>query len=75
MTNWNNYLVKRRVPQKVLEKCGMTKKSIKCKLSCTERGGVKECGMNLRSADKEWVKECGMKLRCAKRGGWLRSVV
>jgi len=43
---------KRGVPQKVLEKLGMKKKSIKFKLRSAERGGVKERGMNLRSADR-----------------------
>jgi len=43
---------KRRVPQKVLEKHGMKKKSVKCKLRSTERVGVKECGRKLRSAKR-----------------------
>jgi len=43
---------KRRVPQKVLEKRGMKKKSVKFKLRSTERGGVKEYGMTLRSAKR-----------------------
>jgi hypothetical protein len=42
---------KRGVPQKVLEKHGMKKKSIKFKLMSAERGGVKECGMEMRSAE------------------------
>jgi len=33
------------VPQTVLEKHGMKKKSVKFKLRSTERGGVKECRM------------------------------
>jgi len=40
------------VPQKVLEKCGMKEQSVKCKLRSAERGGVKECGMTLRSAER-----------------------
>jgi len=62
MKNGNNYqgkrgvpgaecCVERRVPQKVLEKRGMKKKSVKFKLRSTERGGVKEYGMKLRSAE------------------------
>jgi len=43
---------KRRVPQKVLEKRGMRKKSVKFKLRSAERGGVKEYGMKLRSAER-----------------------
>jgi len=43
---------KRRVPQKVLEKRGMKKKSVKFKLRSAERGGVKEYGMKLRSAKR-----------------------
>jgi len=43
---------KRGVPQKVLEKHGMKKKSVKFKLRSAERGGVKECGMKLRSAER-----------------------
>jgi len=43
---------KRGVPQKVLEKRRMKKKSVKFKLRSTERGGVKECGMKLRSAER-----------------------
>jgi len=43
---------KRVVPQKVLEKHGMKKKSIKFKLGSAERGRVKECRMNMRSAKR-----------------------
>jgi len=43
---------KRGVPQKVLEKHGMKKKTVKIKLRSAERGGGKECGMKLRSADR-----------------------
>ena len=43
---------KRGVPQKVLEKHGMKKKSVKIKLRSAKRGGVKECGMKLRSAGR-----------------------
>jgi len=43
------------VPQKVLEKRGMKKESVKFKLRSAERGGV---------------KEYAMKLRRAERGGW-----
>ena len=43
---------KRGVPQKVLEKCGMKKKSVQFKLGSGERGGVKECGMKLWSAER-----------------------
>jgi len=38
--------------QKVLEKSGMKKKSIKSKLTSAERGVVKVCGMNLRSTER-----------------------
>jgi len=41
---------KRGVPQKVLEKRGMKKKSVTFKL---------------RSAEKEWGKGCGMHYTCA----------
>jgi len=51
---------KRGVPQNVLEKRGMTMKSVKFKLRSAERGGVMECRMKLRSAERGWVKECGM---------------
>ena len=40
------------VPQKVLKKRGMKKKSVKFKLRSAERGGVKEYGMKLRSAER-----------------------
>ena len=40
------------VPQKVLEKRRMKKKSVKFKLRRAERGGVEECGMRLRSAER-----------------------
>jgi len=43
---------KRGVPQKVLEKRSMKKKSIKFKVRSAERGGDKKCGMTLRSAKK-----------------------
>jgi len=43
---------KRGVPQKVLEKHGMIKKSVKFQLRSAERGGVKTCGMKLRSAKR-----------------------
>jgi len=52
MKNGNNYQGKGGVPQKVLEKHGMNKKSVKFKLRSAKRGGVKECGMNLRSAKR-----------------------
>jgi len=42
---------RREVPQKVLQKHGMKKKRIKFKLRSAERGGVKECGMELRNAE------------------------
>jgi len=42
---------KRGVLQKVLEKRGMKKRSVNFKLRSTEREGVKECGMKLRSAE------------------------
>ena len=48
--------MERRVPQKVLEKRGMKKKSVKFKLRSTERGGVKEYGMKLRSAERGWCR-------------------
>ena len=51
---------KRGVPQKVLEKRRMKRKTIKSKLSSAKRGGVKECGMKLRSAERGWSKKCGM---------------
>jgi len=41
---------KRGVPQKVLEKRGMKKQSVKYKLRSAERRGVRECEMKLRSA-------------------------
>jgi len=44
---------KRGVPQKVLEKRGMKKKSVKFKLRSAERGGVKECRMKWRSTGRE----------------------
>jgi len=50
----------RVVPQKVLEKRGMKKKSVRFKLRSAESGGVKEYGMKLRSAERGWVMECGM---------------
>jgi len=43
---------KRGVPQKLLEKRGMKKKSVKFQLRSAERGGVKECRMKLRSAER-----------------------
>jgi len=43
---------KRGVPQTVLEKCGMKKKSIKFNLRNTERGEDMECRMKLRSAKR-----------------------
>jgi len=43
---------KKRVPQKVLEKHRMKKKSVKSKLRSTERGRVKECRMIFRGADR-----------------------
>ena len=63
---------KRGVLQKVLEKCGMKKKSVKSKLRSVERGGVKECDMKLRSTETVCVKKCGMKLRSAERG-WIEK--
>ena len=42
---------KRGVRQKVLEKRGMKKQSVKFKLRSAERVVVKECGMELRSAE------------------------
>jgi len=42
---------KRGVPQKVLQKRSMKKKSIKLKLRSAERGGVKEYGMKFRRAE------------------------
>jgi len=43
---------KRRLPQKVLEKHWMKKKSIKSKLKSVERERVMECGMNFRSTKR-----------------------
>jgi hypothetical protein len=43
---------KREVTQKVMEKSRMTRKSVESMLSSTERGGVKECGMELMRADR-----------------------
>ena len=43
---------KRGVPQKVLEKRRMKKKSIKFRLRSAEKGGVMECGMKLRRAER-----------------------
>jgi len=43
---------KRGVEQKVLEKRGMKKKRIKSMLRSAERGGVKECGMKLKSTQR-----------------------
>jgi len=59
---------KRGVPQKVLEKRGMKRKSVKFKLRSAERGGAEECGMKLRSAKRGWVKECGVKYWRANPG-------
>jgi len=50
---------KRGVPQKVLEKRGMIKKSVKFKLRSDERGGVEECGMKLRSAERGGCRSVG----------------
>jgi len=60
---------KREVPQKVLEKPGMKKNSVKSKPRSAESGGVKECGMTLRSPKRGWVMECRMTLRSAESGG------
>jgi len=46
-------VLKRGVPQKVLEKRGMKKKNAKFKLRSAERGGVQVCPMTLRSAEIE----------------------
>jgi len=43
---------RRRVPEKVLEKRGMKKKSVKFELRSAERGGVEEYGMKLWSAER-----------------------
>ena len=43
---------KRGVPQKVLEKRGMKKKRVKFNLRSAKIGGVKECGMKLRSTER-----------------------
>jgi hypothetical protein len=43
---------KREVTQKVMEKSRMTRKSVESMLSSPERGGVKECGMELMRADR-----------------------
>jgi hypothetical protein len=43
---------KRGGPQKVLEKRRMKKKSVKFELMSAERGGVKKCGMKLRSTER-----------------------
>jgi hypothetical protein len=40
------------VPEKVLGKLRMKRKSIKFKLRCAERGGLKENGMLLRSTER-----------------------
>jgi len=42
---------KRGAPQKVLEKQGTKKKSVKFKPRSAEREGVKECGMHLKTAE------------------------
>jgi hypothetical protein len=60
---------KRGVSQKVLQKHGMKKKSVKSNLGMAERRGVKGCAMKLRSAETGGVKEGGMKLRSTKRDG------
>jgi len=43
---------KRGVTQKVLEKSGMKKTSVKSKLSSAESGRVKECRFKLRSTKR-----------------------
>jgi len=43
---------KRGVPQKVVEKCGKKKKSVKFKLRSAKRGGVEESRMKLSSAER-----------------------
>jgi hypothetical protein len=60
---------KRGVPEKVLKKCGMKKKSVKSKLGSTKRVVVKECGIQLRNTKRGWFKGCGIQLRSAQRGG------
>jgi hypothetical protein len=56
------------VPQKVLEKCGMKKKSVKFKLRSTEGGGVKQYAMKLWSAESGGVTQYGLKLWSGERG-------
>ena len=58
---------KRGVPQKVLEKHGIKKKSVKSKRRSAKEGGVKRCGMKLRSTKRGGVKECRMTLMSAER--------
>jgi len=57
------------VPQKVLEKRGMKKKSVKFKLRRAERGGVEECGMRLRSAERGGCRSADWNWGAPKEGG------
>jgi hypothetical protein len=43
---------KREVPQKVLQKRGMKKQTVKFKLRSAKKGEVKECEMKLRRAER-----------------------
>jgi hypothetical protein len=52
------------VPQKVLGKRGMKKKSVKFKLRSAKRGRVKECAMNLTSA--KCILVCGRLQECLR---------
>jgi len=60
---------KRRVPQKVLEKRGMKKKSVKFKLRSAEREGVKEYGMKLWSAERGGFRSGEWKWGAPKQEG------
>jgi len=80
MKNGNNYQGKRGapdgeclwkggVPQTVLEKCRIKRKSVKSKLRSAEGGRVKVCRMKLRSAERGgqavWIEIEGS--RCRQR--------
>jgi len=64
---------KRGVPQKVLEKRGMKKQSVKYKLRSAERRGVRECEMKLRSARTGGSRSAEWNWGAPKEGG-LQSV-
>jgi len=63
----------RGVPQKVLEKRGMKKKSVKFKLRSAERGEVKECGMKLRSTKRGGSRSVEWNCGVPKEGGLRRA--